>query len=131
MATKKELQEERETRMSDIAEELRELCPHGHKDYIPMLLENMEHHSNKNYGYAHGGDALGNFNRVSVIKKLFPDMDWATPTGVAIGYLLKQFDAALWQLSKGYEDTTGEVPARRFRDVTVYSAIIELLLKEE
>lgn len=123
--------EEVEAQLKEIAEELRELFPHGHKDYIPMLLENMKLHSEKNYGYAFGGDALGNFNRVSVIKQLYPNMDWSTPVGVAIGYLLKQFDAGTWQLSEGYKDKGGEIPARRYRDVTVYSGIIEIQLKEE
>ena len=83
----------------------------------------------KNKDYTFGGSEYGNFERVSAIKKLYPDMDWATPVGVCLGYLLKQFDSAFWMLSNGYE---GEVEGidERLADVGVYTKIARILHKE-
>ena len=108
---------------------LKELYPFGHEGFIPLLVDAAKLHSEKNYGYAFGGDPLGNFNRVSEIKKLYPKMDWAQPIGVCLGYALKQVDASLWQLQGGYEDSKEGV-ANRLKDVFVYTGIAMLLLEE-
>jgi len=90
----------------DILKRLREMFPHGHPEFVRMSLLEMGIHSAKNKDYARGGDPLGNFKRVATWMQLYPDMDWATPVGVAIVYKLKQFDAAMWMLNQGFE---GEV----------------------
>lgn len=100
---------------------------HGHPDFYKLCEEEMELHSRKNYDYAHGGDALGNFDRVSAIKRLYPKMDWSSPEGVAITYLLKQFDGATWIMSNNNEAKV-EGPVERWRDISVYSKIIMILL---
>ena len=112
-----------------IIKELKETYPNGHEGFIPLLVEAMNTHSAKNDGYARGGDPLGNFNRVSLIKRQYQGMDWATPTGVCLGYMLKQLDCCLWQLARGYKDD-GEPPEERLKDVLVYVAIAMLLLNE-
>ena len=113
-----------------LAEEiLKARYPNGHPDFIPKLLRLVELHSSKNKGYAFGGEPLGNFYRVSIIKKLYPNMDWATPVGVCLGYSLKQLDCALWQLSQGYEDS-GEPFSKRADDVVVYWVLAQILYEE-
>ncbi len=106
----------------------RKLFPHGHPDFIPTTLAEMQLHSDKNFDYAAGGDPLGNFERVSQIKKLYPDFDWASPVGVAIGYALKQVDAALWMMGQGNEGKVEGVEAR-FGDVSVYFKLARLLYR--
>ncbi len=103
---------------------------HGHPNFYKLCNAEMELHSIKNHDYAHGGDPLGNFNRVSAIKGLYPKLNWSSPVGVAIGYLLKQFDAALWMQSEGHTAKV-EGPIGRWQDVSIYSKIIEILIMEE
>ena len=74
-----------------------------------------------------GGPPLGNFERVSKIMQLYPDFPWATPHGAATVYMLKQFDAFMWQTKQGFEaKIEGAVP--RLKDVTVYSQLIAIML---
>ena len=92
-----------------------------------MIEEDMmELHSQKNREYAKGGNPLGNFMRVSAIKKLYPGFDWASPFGVAIGYLLKQFDAALWMYAQGYEGKIETIDTR-LQDVAVNTILARIL----
>jgi hypothetical protein len=113
----------------ELGDELRNLFPHGHSKFIEFTLKELDLHSRKNYDYSFGGDPLGNFKRVSAIKKLYPNVDWSSPVGVAIGYLLKQFDVALWFLSSGHKAIV-EGPAERWQDISVYSKIISILIGE-
>ncbi len=115
--------------MPDLNKILRQLFPHGHPDFIPMQLAKMHLHSDKNKDYAGGGNPLGNFQRVSAIKKLYPSMDWASPEGVALGYMLKQLDAALWLLSNGQEGGVENIDTR-LGDVSVYIDLARILHKE-
>jgi hypothetical protein len=94
-----------------------------------MMVDMMELHSNKNFEYAHGGDPLGNFKRVSTILAQYPGLDLGNPATVALVYALKQVDASLWQLSKGYEGQIEGI-SRRLDDVLVYAGITKLILSE-
>ena len=76
----------------------------GHPKFYKLTDEEIKLHSEKNKGYTKGGDPLGNFNRVSSIKRLYPNMDWSSPVGVCLVYMLKQFDCVFWQLSQNYDD---------------------------
>ena len=114
----------------DIEALLRERYPHGHPRFIELCLKMMELHSKKNYDYAHGGNELGNFNRVSAIKKLYPGIDWTTPAATALDYMLKQQDAVMWPWSQGYEGQV-EGQGKRIEDIYIYWPIIRLLLEEE
>lgn len=102
---------------------------HGHPDFYKLTQQELELHSRKNKDYAQGGDPLGNFKRVSVIKKLYPGLPWDSPVGVALGYMLKQLDAAFWMLSQGYEGEVENVDSR-LTDVHVYVKIARVLLRE-
>ena len=73
---------------------------------------------------------LGNFIRVSEIKKLYPGLDLSSPLGTAIDYMLKQLDAALILYSTQRESVTGEGIEERLKDVAVY-AILGILLRRD
>ncbi len=105
---------------------LRGLFPHGHRSFIPMLIEQMELHSRKNHDYASGGDPLGNFDRVSKILALYPGLKLADPSIVAVIYMLKQLDAALWLKSNGHRAVV-QGSDERWADVSVYSNIIRII----
>jgi len=108
---------------------LRDAYPHGHPDFIPKMLELVKLHSDKNHDYAMGGPPLGNFERVSKIMQLYPDFPWATTHGAATVYMLKQFDAFMWQTKQGFEAKI-EGAVSRLKDVTVYSQLIAIMLAE-
>ena len=102
---------------------------HGHKDYKKLTEAELQLHSEKNHDYARGGDPLGNFKRVAIIKQLYPGLDWTTPTATAIDYMLKQFDAALWQLAQHFEGKVENVDTR-LQDAHIYLKIARILHKE-
>lgn len=112
-----------------LVETLRKEFPYGHKDFIPLLLDKMRLHSEKNYGYAAGGDALGNFNREAALFALYPDIDMSRPVAIAAFNMLKQFDCLMWSLNRGH--VADDEIERRAEDCLVYSGIITLLIREE
>ncbi len=114
----------------DISKELRSKFPHGHPDFVTLALHEVQLHSDKNHDYAHGGDPLGNFRRRATILSLYPGLDLSDPTVIASIDQLKQMDAALWQLSQGF-DAKVENFDKRQEDVGVYAKIIRLLKKGE
>lgn len=115
--------------IDDLIDILRRRYPHGHEGFIPMTLDEMLLHSTKNHDYAHGGKATGNFDRVANILAQYPGLDMSRPWNVAVVYLLKQLDAALWLECKGHKAAVEGVDAR-WGDISVYSKIIRLLIKE-
>lgn len=108
---------------------LRESFPHGHPEYIPTVLNDMELHSRKNEGYAGGGDPLGNFHRVASICRLYPGLDPGNPVVIALMYELKQLDCQLWSLSRGSEDSM-EGFEKRGQDRSVYTVLERILYQE-
>lgn len=104
------------------------LYPHGHPDFISLCLEEMELHSKKNHDYAHGGDPLGNFYRVSDTLKSYGIN--LPPSAVAFVYMMKQVDAAGRMLGQGYEGSTEGLDGRLL-DVSIYSKLIRILKKYE
>jgi hypothetical protein len=106
------------------------LMYHGHPKFYDLTKEEIELYSAKNKDYAQGGDPLGNFKRVSAIKSLYPNLKWDSPTGVALGYMLKQLDAAFWMLAQGYEGEVENVDTR-LRDVHIYIKIARILHDED
>jgi hypothetical protein len=114
----------------DIIKKLREQFPHGHPDFIPLTLHELQLHSDKNHDYAHGGDPLGNFKRRAAILSLYPGLDLSDPTVVAMIDQMKQMDAALWQLSQGFEAKVENFDKRQ-EDVGVYAKIARILKKGE
>ena len=103
----------------------------------PRFYELLRHmailHGAKNKDYAQGGKQghLGNFTRVSDIKKLYPGFDWSSPFGTAIDYMLKQLDAAMILYSVNRESVTDENIPERLQDVAIYSGIATLLWQDE
>lgn len=118
-------------------------CPHekqfagkqrgGHPRFHELVSEISDLHDRKNTDYASGTKEgpLGNFERVSVIMKLYPGFDWDSPFGVACVYMLKQIDAAFTLRSQKRESVVGENIADRLKDVSVYSLIEQILVEEE
>lgn len=111
-----------------IEQSLRKRYPHGHTDFIPMTIAEMELHSRKNHDYAHGGTPLGNFHRRATLYKNYPGLDLGNPVVVALVDALKQLDAALWMLCQGYEGQVEGLDAR-LGDVGVYAKLARILAK--
>ena len=120
---------ERQTKEAKVIKELRKLFEHGHPDFIPIMVDLMELHSKKNYDYAHGGNPLGNFYRRAYILRNYPGLDLRYPVAVALVDLLKQIDAALWQVSQNFEGKIEGVEDR-LKDVAVYSVLAMIMVKE-
>lgn len=120
------------TDMDTVISMLRDYFPNGDEDFIPKLVAAMDLHSRKNYDYANGGEALGNFNRVSDYFKKYPGLEncLTKPSGVALIYMLKQFDAVLHQISQNYSGKVEGVNERLF-DVTVYSVLMGIMIERE
>jgi len=116
--------------MKGIIKTLNKAFPHGHKDFIPMSIEEMELHSKKNFKYAFGGDPLGNFDRVSTIMAQYPKVNWATRLGVDIIYSLKQLDAVLWMMNSGHSADALEGIGSCLEDVSVYAKLGRIIHKE-
>ena len=113
--------------LQELEEILRRRFPHGHEGFIPMTLKEMELHSQKNHDYAHGGKATGNFDRVGAILALYPGLDFSKSQNVAVVYMLKQLDAALWLECQGHTAVV-QSQDERWEDVSVYAKIIRLIL---
>ena len=110
--------------------DLEKRFPHGHKRFIPILLDLMQLHSDKNHDYASGGDPLGNFKRVAALLAQYPGLDLGNPMVVALVYALKQVDAVLWSLA---QDITAKVEGRgkRLDDVANYAVLAKILDEED
>ena len=113
-----------------IVEALKTMFPHGHEDFIPITMDELKLHSDKNADYTggEGHDPLGNFDRVSAILGLYPGLP-TDPTCVALTYMLKQLDAVLNMKAVGH---TGKVEGidKRLEDVHVYAKIARILERE-
>lgn len=112
-----------------ISETLRQAFPHGHSGYIPLMVELVQLHSDKNYDYARGGNPLGNFQRVATILSQYPNLRSGGPAAVALMYMLKQLDAVLWGLSQPSMNKV-ESLVDRLRDVVVYAGLGLLIIQE-
>jgi len=114
----------------DVIDELKSIFPHGHDGFIPMSIQEMDLHSRKNKDYAGGGRPTGNFDRVGAIVSMYPDVKWGKPQNVAMFYALKQLDAYLW-LENGDRDGEVEGKDARLGDISVYSKIIRLIMRDK
>jgi len=75
----------------ELTAQLKKLFPNGDPGFIPMFVDLMQLHSDKNFEYAHGGDALGNFNRVAGILAQYPNLKLADPSVVCLVYMQAVF----------------------------------------
>lgn len=119
----------RKARASKLLRELQAAYPHGHPEFLPMLVEKMRLHSDKNHDYAAGGRPLGNFERVANIFAQYPGLRLNDPVVVMLTYAMKQIDATLWGISAGIEQKI-EGPVERLGDVLVYAGIAICALKD-
>ena len=101
----------------------------GHPLFYEMTEEENRLHDAKNQDYRSADDPLANFKRVANIMAQYPKMNWATPEGVTIIYSLKQMDACLSLLERGYEGGVENVDTRA-RDIHVYWKILRILHRE-
>jgi hypothetical protein len=111
-------------------EELRIAYPNGHPRFLPLTVDELKLHSEKNKDYAQGGNPLGNFLRVARLLSNYPNLKLDNPVVVAIVYALKQLDCVLWMLNQGYEGTVEDVDSR-LRDIHVYMKLARILYGEE
>ena len=115
----------------DIEARLREQFPHGHPAFISMALAEVALHSDKNRDYTGvASDPLGNFHRVAALLARYPGLDLSKPSTNAIVQMLKQLDAALNMVARGYEGKV-EGEAARWRDIAVFAKLIPVLREEE
>ncbi len=98
----------------------------GHPMFLKLTEEEIKLHESKNQDYRSNDDPLANFKRVASIMAQYPNMNWATPEGVTIIYALKQQDACISLLERGYEGGIESVDTRA-RDVHVYWKILRIL----
>ncbi len=112
-----------------ILEALRTAFPHGHADFIPLCISEMELHSLKNHDYAAGGHPLGNFHRRASIYKLYPGLDLSDPAVVAVVDLMKQLDAYFWFKSNKHASRV-EGKQARLGDVSVYAKLAKIMEAE-
>lgn len=101
----------------------------GHKLFKELTEEELALHEVKNKDYRSNSDPLANFKRVAAWMSLYPSMNWATPEGICIVYAMKQQDATLSLLERGYAGGVENVDTRA-RDVHVYWKILRILHRE-
>ncbi len=101
----------------------------GHPRFYELCEIEAKLHSIKNEDYAGGGPPMGNFERVSKFFSMYPGFPLDTPHGVAIVYLMKQLDAALWLLATNREGKVESV-AERLGDLSVYSKLARIMYEE-
>lgn len=101
----------------------------GHPRFHELTKLESELHNRKNADYARGGDPLGNFYRVADILDNYPKLDLGNPVVVALCYMLKQLDCALWMLNEGFEGDVEGFCERMF-DVGVYAKLTQVLREE-
>lgn len=80
----------------------------------------------KNYDYAHGGDELGNFIRVSHFFESYPNLRLTDPAVVCASYMMKQLDAILWSKNIGHELKV-ESMDDKYQDISIYSILMRMI----
>ena len=102
---------------------------YGHPRFYELTEGENDLHNRKNKDYAGKGDKMGNFNRVAAILSLYPGFPLNKNYGVAMHWLLKQFDAAMNLMAENRE---GEIEGvcSRLGDVSVYAKIVQIMYEE-
>jgi len=98
----------------------------GHPLFREFTEEEQRLHDAKNEDYRSDGDPLANFKRVAAWMQLYPKMNWATPTAVAIIYSFKQIDSAISMLERGVEGKVESFDTRA-QDVSIYWKLARIL----
>lgn len=106
-----------------------ELTRKGHPRFYELTQSEIDLHDQKNADYAGGGSALGNFERISKILKHYPGLELSSDYVIALIYMLKQLDAALWLICQGKPGQVEGVP-ERLGDVSVYAKLARIMYEE-
>jgi hypothetical protein len=114
--------------MSQAEETIKAKYNQGHPDFVPLCLEEMKLHSEKNADYARNGNPLGNFYRVSDTLKMYGIN--LPPSAVAFVYMMKQVDALGRMIGQNYDGQV-EGTKGRTQDISIYSKLICILREEE
>jgi len=101
----------------------------GHPRFHELTEEESDLHNRKNADYAGGGHPLGNFNRVAALLAPYKGLDLGKPVVVAMVYMLKQLDAALWLMSQNRAGGVEGVP-ERLGDIGVYAKLARIMYEE-
>lgn len=109
-----------------VEEALRVIYPNGHKQYLPVVLKQLQLHSDKSGDYAAGGHVFGNFQRVAAILSNYPNLKLSDQRVVALVYALKQIDAVLWGINSNITHKV-EGLAPRLDDIAVYATIVQCM----
>jgi len=96
------------------------------RDFEQLTMQELNLYLAKNKDYTQGGSAYGNFERVSSIFALYPNLKLSDPRVVCLTYLMKQLDSVLWMLYQGYEGEVENIDTR-LQDVHIYAKICRLL----
>ena len=99
-------------------------------DFEMLTEEEVKLYLAKNADYSQGGDPLGNFKRVAAILSNYPNLKLDNPTVVAIVFAMKQVDACLWMINKGYEGKVESIDTR-LQDVHIYMKLARILEREK
>ncbi len=99
----------------------------GHPDFHRFCDAMKTLHARKNHDYANGGRPFGNFERNAAIVALYPGLRFDTREGMALAFLLKQFDAYLFMKAQGHQSRTGEGLQERLFDIGVYIGILHTM----
>ena len=112
----------KESKLMSLQDVLNEMFKHGHPEFNNLAREMMALHSEKNKGYAEGGDPLGNFNRCAAIMQQYPNFPHSSREGIAVMFMLKHIDRILWDLN------IGRVPSdESLGDIAVYTQIMRCM----
>ena len=103
----------------------------GHPRFHEIVQAMSDLFDKKNTDFTAGTveGPLGNFIRMSQIMRLYSGIDWASPFGVCMAFMLKQFDAGLTLKAQGRASVTGEPVAARLMDIAVYT-VLGIILDE-
>ena len=99
------------------------------RDFEQLTMQELSLYKSKNKDYTQGGSAYGNFERVSAIFALYPNLKLSDPRVVCLAYLMKQLDAVCNMLSMSYEGKIEGIEDRA-RDISIYAKILILLHQE-
>jgi len=116
--------------MKNAVKKLRKEYPYGHPRFLPITLNEVRLHSDKNHDYAKGGSPLGNFDRVAAILRLYPLLRLSDRRVVALTYALKQLDAVLWGMSGNIEAKV-EGANSRLQDISVYAKLVMCMNEDD
>ena len=73
---------------------------------------------------------MGNFYRVANVLSNYPGLDCSKPEVVALIYALKQWDAAMYMISQGYDGKVEGVE-ERLQDDYIYKKIARIIVRDK